>query len=455
MQVLYEDNHLLVVVKEPNLPVQADASGDDDLLSRAKRYIKEKYKKPGEVYLGLVHRLDRPAGGVMVFARTSKAAARLSEQFKSHATQKKYAALTLGKAKPRARLDDFIAREEALGALASRVRGAGAKLVEETAPGAKSASLFYTLAAQKEGVSLLDVSLYTGRHHQIRAQLAGHSLPLLGDQRYNREARAGEQLALWAYSLTLEHPTLHTCLCFTALPEGGAWTPFSRELCAMAKGLYLAYEDENLLAIVKPAGVETCAQDAKGEDSLETRLCEALTQKLYPVHRLDAATTGLVLFAKSENAQTALTDAIRAHQLHKLYRCTIKGVPSPERATLCAYLKKDAEAARVSISDTESPGAKKIQTAYRVLKQKSRTIGGAELEIELLSGRTHQIRAHMAYLLHPLLGDDKYGDRAWNKACKCTELHLCSARITFEIPIDSILNYLNGIEISTTPFWDE
>ncbi len=452
MQILYEDNHLLVVVKPPNLPVQADASGDDDLLSRAKRYIKEKYAKPGEVYLGLVHRLDRPVGGVMVFARTSKAAARLTSQFKSHTTEKCYAALTAGNAPARARLEDSILKTEAPSS--SRVRGAFSKLVPADTVGAQSAALSYVRAAQHGGLSLLDVRLYTGRHHQIRVQLAGHGMPLYGDQRYNAAAEVGEQLALWAYSLSFEHPTLHTRLRFTALPEGGAWMSFSRELAAMAQGVYLAYEDENLLAAIKPSGLETAAADAKeGGDSLEARLCALCGTKVFPVHRLDANTTGLVLFAKTPAAEAALLEAIRARQIHKLYRCIVKGCPTPPSATLRAWLTKDAKAARVHISDAETLGAKPIETAYRMITEQTPFPGGCELEVELFTGRTHQIRAQLAHISHPLLGDDKYGARDWNRLCKAQSLYLCAAQLSFSLPRESMLHYLNEKTFRAVPFW--
>lgn len=153
--VLYEDNHLLVVEKPPNLPVQADSSGDADLLTRAKAYIGKKYNKPGAVYLGLVHRLDRPVGGVLVLARTSKAAARLCAAFAGHrGVAKRYCALVCGAPRAEAKLEGWIARDEATG---------DARLTAPHAPGAKPASLSYRLVAQAGDLSLLDINLYTGR----------------------------------------------------------------------------------------------------------------------------------------------------------------------------------------------------------------------------------------------------------------------------------------------------
>ena len=154
IRVLYEDNHLLVVEKPANVPVQADASGDEDLLTACKGYIKEKYAKPGEVYLGLVHRLDRPVGGVMVFARTSKAAARLTEQFSAHRARKRYAAIVEGEAPAEGRLTDFLLKNESTNTTA---------VVAVETPGAKQAKLSFRTLAREKGLSLLDVDLQTGQ----------------------------------------------------------------------------------------------------------------------------------------------------------------------------------------------------------------------------------------------------------------------------------------------------
>ncbi len=440
IQVLYEDNHLLVVVKPCNLPVQADASGDDDLLSQCKRYIKEKYAKPGEVYLGLVHRLDRPAGGVMAFARTSKAAARLSAQFKGHGTQKKYAALVEGAPANAAQWDDWLLREET-----------NARIVPCGTPDAKACSLSYVRQASEGGLSLVDVTLFTGRHHQIRAQFSHHGLPLYGDQRYNPRAEPGEQLALWAYALTLEHPTLHTRMTFTALPEGKAWQPFREHLAAMEKGFFLVYRDENVLVLGKPANLETCDEDGKNADTLHAR-AETVFGTLFPVHRLDANTTGLVLFARTANAKAALDDAIKTRAVQKLYRCVVKGAPQPSADTKNAYLIKDAQKGRVTVQANSAPDAKPITTAYRTLGAYGEN-GAFSLEVELVTGRTHQIRAHMAFLGHPILGDDKYGEREWNRACRANRLYLCAAVLRFAFPADSPLSYLNAREFFYTPPW--
>lgn len=204
--ILYCDNHLLVAVKPPNLPSQADASGDADMLSLMKAYVKETYEKPGAVYLGLVHRLDRPVGGLMAFARTSKAAARLSEQLRFHAMQRGYLAVVRGEAQPEAHLENMLDRPEG-------------------AP--QQAALTYHTLAQADGLSLLRVQLETGRKHQIRRQLAMAGLPIWGDARYG-QGKPGEQIALWGVSMQLTHPTTKEILTFTTAPaDTEPWRRFS------------------------------------------------------------------------------------------------------------------------------------------------------------------------------------------------------------------------------------
>ena len=215
--ILYEDNHLLAVVKPPNLPVQADASGDDDLLSILKRYIGHKYQKPGAVYLGLVHRLDRPVGGVMVFARTSKAASRLSKAFAEHAQDKRYLAVLQGTLDGPRVLEDYLRKDPADGMV---------RVVGEDAPGAKLARLETVPLCARDGLTLARVALYTGRAHQIRVQHAHAGFPLWGDARYGG-GRPGQQIALWAYALGFEHPVRHEPMRFTSLPpRAGAWGRF-------------------------------------------------------------------------------------------------------------------------------------------------------------------------------------------------------------------------------------
>ena len=219
--VLYGDNHLLVVVKPPNLPVQADRSGDDDLLSIMKRYIGNKYQKPGTVYLGLVHRLDRPVGGVMVLARTSKAAARLSAAFAAHEQDKRYLAVLQGTMTGERTLEDALLKDGRTGTV---------RVVSPEVPGAKNARLRTRPLGSREGLTLSEVTLYTGRAHQIRVQHAHAGFPLWGDARYGG-GRPGQQIALWAASLALEHPTRHETMRFSAPPpKDGAWRAFDGEI---------------------------------------------------------------------------------------------------------------------------------------------------------------------------------------------------------------------------------
>ena len=202
MKVLYEDNHLLVVEKPANVPMQKDASEDEDLLSIAKAYIKEKYRKPGDVYLGLVHRLDRPVGGVCVFARTSKAASRLSAQIRDHVFKKEYLAVVENSDLPDSgHLEDLLYKD-------------GKTNTVRVDPKGKPASLDYTVIKRKGGLALLKIQLNTGRPHQIRVQFSSRNHPLWGDQRYNRNAVAGQQIALWSYAIEFVHPTTNTPLRF-------------------------------------------------------------------------------------------------------------------------------------------------------------------------------------------------------------------------------------------------
>ena len=214
MTILYEDNHLLIAVKPPGVPSQADSSGDADMLTILKHYIKEKYNKPGEVYLGLVHRLDRPAGGVMAFARTSKAASRLSEQIRGDGFKKEYLCVCVG-SPPGGRLEHWLTKNE-------RTNNVTANMTDTS--GSQWAALDYTPLQTKEGKTLCRVELITGRPHQIRVQFAAIGCPLWGDQRYNPNAVAGQWLALWSRSIELEHPTRKDRMRFEYLPEGGAGT---------------------------------------------------------------------------------------------------------------------------------------------------------------------------------------------------------------------------------------
>ncbi len=218
MNVIYEDNHLLVVEKPYGVPSQADETGDADMLSICKAYIKERYNKPGDVYLGLVHRLDRPTRGLMVFARTSKAAARLSEQIKSGEFQKTYlAVLTAAPEKESGELWDWLIKDE---------KERTARISDEGEQGAKSAGLRYEVLDKKEGLCLVRVALLTGRFHQIRAQFAHRGCAVYGDMKYGRR-ETKDKLALFAADLSFLHTTKGERLEFSIIPSHHPFNLFS------------------------------------------------------------------------------------------------------------------------------------------------------------------------------------------------------------------------------------
>lgn len=212
MQVLYEDNHLLVVSKPAGLLVQGDRSGDVTLLDRAREYLKVKYSKPGNVYLGLVHRLDRNVSGVVILARTSKAAGRLSAQFRDGTVVKNYLAVVDGKP-----LDGMQELRSWLGATGDA--GGVTRVAEKPFPGAKEAVLNYKVSARRPGQSLLEIHPVTGRRHQIRAQLAFAGWPLLGDVKYGaRKKLPQRRIALHAYGVIFTHPVRGEALEITCKP---------------------------------------------------------------------------------------------------------------------------------------------------------------------------------------------------------------------------------------------
>ncbi len=217
--ILFEDNHLLVVNKPPNIPVQEDASGDTDLFNQLKDYIKIKYNKPGNVFLGLVHRLDRPARGVMVFARTSKAASRLSDQFRKGTVEKEYLIITQGKLEKKSgKLIDYLYKDRNKNVVS---------VVDSTFEGGKKAILEYEVINRLKELNLVKVRLETGRSHQIRVQFQNAGTPLWGDQKYNPEATVGEQLALMSNRLKIEHPTSKEQLSFSCpYPDEYPWDVF-------------------------------------------------------------------------------------------------------------------------------------------------------------------------------------------------------------------------------------
>lgn len=206
LEVLYEDNHVIVVYKPANILSQGDATGDKDMLTLVKEYIKEKYQKPGNVYLGLVHRLDRPVQGVMVFAKTSKAAARLTKQIQNHEFQKRYLAIINGiLTEKKGELCDYLEKLES-----------GNTVVSDEKHGKKSI-LRYEVLEEVNHVSLVNIELITGRHHQIRVQFASRGYPLVGDQRYGLEDK--KQICLCSYYLSFLHPITKERMTFKRYPE--------------------------------------------------------------------------------------------------------------------------------------------------------------------------------------------------------------------------------------------
>ena len=212
LNVLYEDNHIIVVEKPINVLSQGDSTGDIDLLSMVKSYIKEEYNKPGEAYIGLIHRLDRPVGGVMVFARSSKAASRLNKQFNEHSIVKKYLAIVHGKVDNSGTFKDKLLKLED-----------GNTIVSDKG---KEAILDYKLIEylKDKDLSLVEVNLGTGRHHQIRVQFASRGFPLVGDQRYGTQDR--EQICLFSYYLEFVHPVKKETMFFKLKPSGKYWDLF-------------------------------------------------------------------------------------------------------------------------------------------------------------------------------------------------------------------------------------
>lgn len=221
MEVIYEDNHILVVVKPQNIPVMEDDSHDKDMLTLCKEYIKQKADKPGNVYLGLVHRLDRPTGGVMIFAKTSKAAARISEAIREGEVEKKYFAILLGTPREKqGKLTHYLFKD---------VKANIVKIVPMSTDGAKKAMLEYWIAGEYSKLSLARINLITGRAHQIRVQMSSLNTPVFGDIKYGGKTMPkGFNLALWAYELKLYHPVTKVKMVFRCYPpESKTWDAFN------------------------------------------------------------------------------------------------------------------------------------------------------------------------------------------------------------------------------------
>ncbi len=212
LQVVYEDNHIIAIVKPQNVPSCPDETGDKDALSTVKDYLIKKYNKSGDAYVGLIHRLDRPTGGVMVFAKTSKAASRMCEAMKNGDFEKRYFAVVVG-----------VPREKSILGLTNYLLKDSSKNMVYAVPmateGAKKAVLDYTTLDVKDNLSLVSVKLHTGRAHQIRVQMQTLGHPLFGDQRYGaNKSPAGYNLALWAVELKLTHPVTKERMVFRVYP---------------------------------------------------------------------------------------------------------------------------------------------------------------------------------------------------------------------------------------------
>lgn len=222
VKVIYEDNHLLVVEKPVNILSQGDDTNDKDMVNLLKNYVKEKYNKPGNVFIGLVHRLDRPVGGVMVFAKTSKAASRLSEQVRNKSFKKAYRAVIHGTMnKKEDTLKDYLYKNKKTNMVS---------VVNKNHKEAKNAELDYETLQSKNNFSLVQIDLKTGRPHQIRVQFASRKHPLFGDQRYGQDVnKVGQQIALWSYKIEITHPTTKEKMEFICEPpKEYPWDLFSK-----------------------------------------------------------------------------------------------------------------------------------------------------------------------------------------------------------------------------------
>ncbi len=216
LDILYEDNHIIVVIKPVNVLSQSDKTKDIDMLSLIKKYIKEKYDKPGNVYLGLVHRLDRPTGGIMVFAKTSKAASRLGKQIKEKTFKKTYLAIVPCFPNKQGKFIDYLDKDEQGNAfVTSKEKG-------------KYAVLEYKVIKKIDNLVLVKINLETGRHHQIRVQFSSRGYSLYGDQRYGFPDK--KQLCLYASKIEFVHPTIKKKMIFESFPNYGAFVKFKEEL---------------------------------------------------------------------------------------------------------------------------------------------------------------------------------------------------------------------------------
>ena len=215
LDILYEDNHIIVVIKPVNILSQADSTGDIDMLSLIKTYLKEKYHKPGNVYLGLVHRLDRVVGGVMVFAKTSKAASRLSDSIRKHEFKKNYLVVCHGKINNNGEMTDYLKKKDDFNTIVTNEKEG------------KLSKLTYELIDynKEKDLSLVKINLETGRHHQIRVGFASRNYPLIGDNRYGNDKE--REIGLFAYKLEFIHPVKKELMTFTYIPKNKPFNIFN------------------------------------------------------------------------------------------------------------------------------------------------------------------------------------------------------------------------------------
>lgn len=220
MQVLYEDNHIIIVSKRAGEIVQGDKTGDVPLSETVAAYLKDKYSKPGNVFVGVPHRLDRPVSGVVVLAKTSKALSRLNDMFRAGSVDKRYLAIVKNKPEePQGRLENWLVRNE---------KQNRSYAYDKEVPGSKKAVLNYKLVASSVNYNLLEVELLTGRHHQIRCQLAKMGCPIKGDLKYGAErSNPDGSISLHAFHVTFEHPVSHEMIDVKApLPDDSLWQSF-------------------------------------------------------------------------------------------------------------------------------------------------------------------------------------------------------------------------------------
>lgn len=211
-------------------------------------------------------------------------------------------------------------------------------------------------------------------------------------------------------------------------------------VCVYTANIYsskieIVYQDDNIIIVNKPAGIEVC----DSENSLEKLLFLQYKLKVFAVHRLDMNTKGLIMLAKTQNAKNELEKAFKNHDLNKLYLVQVFGAPKNQEK-LVAYLKKNSDESYVQISNTAKPGYVKILTNYKLIKSEN---GISTLEVDLLTGKTHQIRAHLAHIGLPVVGDDKYGDKEKNKKYKKHRQQLVAYKLEF-VSLGGELSYLNG-----------